>query len=119
MAPFPVNAVPLRVPSEYRRWWRLAEQCSGKRHSFDSVRWYVVLVGREGFTFPGDTNHFAGYAMSERGAIIVGAAFAYDSAVIIHEACHVISSPHDHDPAIFRDKCAALVTCTGVCATRK
>lgn len=118
-APFPEGAVRFR-PNDfmYRRWWAQLEACTGRRGSYDAVRWYRA-PGDTAFRIPGRPGVYSG-AWYSRGNRIVLVQQALDwPAGVRHEMLHAVLRVGDHPREFFRERCGTLVNCAdGACSDR-
>lgn len=107
---FPWGAVEIPPPPQYRVWWELVENCSGKRAQFDHVRWYQVVAGD--ILVRDQVASAAWYAA--RNGIVVQPDFA-DGSVVRHEMLHAVLRDGDHPDEYFKGKCGDVVACGREC----
>lgn len=110
--PFPMNAVLISPPAQYRVWWEVVERCSGRTGSFDGVSWYRVPLG-EGLTVDGESA--AGAWFAARNSIAIGDGWRASGSLVRHEILHAILQTGSHPAKYFREACGDEVLCGRSC----
>jgi hypothetical protein len=109
---FPMSAVRIPPPPQYRVWWEVVEKCSGHTRSFDGVSWYRVPIG-EGITLDGETAAGAWFASGNR--IAIGDGWKQSGSLVRHEMLHAILQTGSHPAEYFRESCRDEVLCGENC----
>jgi hypothetical protein len=94
---------PVAPPAEYAEWYAELRSCLGNAldRPFESIRWYRSAPGAT-LTDPRTGEVLAGFWTARGTAIIVGAAYAADPAVVKHELLHYLRAAGDHRDPEFR-----------------
>jgi hypothetical protein len=98
------NAIaPMEVPAEYATWYAELAACIDATpvRPFEAIHWYRSRSERT-LTDPRTGEVLAGFWTQRRSAIIVGAAYASDPAVVKHELLHYLLGAGDHRHPAFR-----------------
>jgi len=92
---------PLPPPPAYATWYAELLACAGGHRPFEAINWYRT---RPDVTFvdPRTGEVLAGFWTARREAIILGAAYTDDPAVVKHELLHYLRGRGDHSDANFR-----------------
>ena len=121
--PLPDKALRITVtPPQYKEWWHEVEACAGRSKPFQSVRWYVVASGPDGFPWRNPYRNnavvwVAGLAYSMSDQIVMASGWLFSAGDVKHEMLHLIASPASHDPRFYQGSCAGVVSCVGACLT--
>lgn len=93
------------IPLAYLTWWQEVSACSGRRHFFSTVHWYVV---------PGDVIMYRGrgaqgLAFSHPPRIVLASTFVNDPKLVRHEMLHILLGVDGHPTEYFVRRCGELV----------
>lgn len=117
--PFPLGAVAVDRPAvQWHQWWEIAERCSGRTFPYRRVRWYFLRqtpTSPTGFRYNGESVSGLAFSHEAQPRIYLAESALLDSAVVIHEALHVIGSRGYHDPELYLRRCRELSVCVATC----
>jgi len=110
--PLPDDAVGFTPPPVYSRWWRMVEECSGRRGSLDAVAWYEV-PGASSVDVNGEPA--SGYWSRGGNQIVLAGPYTLRGDVVRHEMLHALVRGRGHPREQFLGACAGVVHCEGPC----
>ena len=100
-----LGAVRFEPPPSYRAMWAQAEACSGRRGSFERIRWWVVPAV-ETFEYSADEPYADGLYTGDGDITLAGSVLSHPM-VVRHEMLHALGFGADHPPVPFREPCRA------------
>lgn len=110
--PLPPDAMLIKPPAVYQRWWTMTEACSGHSGNMGAIRWYYV----PGSSMLHDGQTINGYWSSAENEIVLAQDYALEGFAVRHEMLHALLRQGGHPRDQFLGACAALVNCGTLCA---
>lgn len=96
---------PITPPAVYAEWYAQLATCLGdsaQARPFSAIHWYRARPAAR-FTDPRTGEVLAGFWTARREAIILGAPYVDDPAVVKHELLHYLRDVGDHNDPAFRE----------------
>lgn len=95
-----LHVEPINRDSQYRKWYRELEECSGLHGDYDRLTFYTTTDHlHNGHTFDA-------YWERESGSIVLRKPWERES--VMHEMMHDLTQSTRHDPTYFNGRCGNL-----------
>ena len=107
---FPDSAALFVPPAQWRVWWEVLEDCSGRRGRFDDVTWFKAPFGE--ITFEGRVAYAMWYADGNK--IALSRDLETDE-LVRHEMLHAVLQDGSHSDDYFLRRCGDVVLCGRDC----
>jgi hypothetical protein len=108
----PAGTESLMPLATYADWWRSTENCAGRRGDMSRISWFVV-PNHTSFVYA--NAQYNGYWWNGVHWILLAGEKVTNASIVRHEMLHELLGRGDHPPEFFQVRCAALVTCEGLC----
>lgn len=107
----PAGAVPFDPPGQYRIWWEIVQECSGRTGDIQAVSWYRV----PGTNMLPQGSNVTGVWFRKGNAIVLADGSVMTGEVVRHEMLHALLQGGGHPREAFQTGCGGIVSCGADC----